>query len=326
MSGHHRHDASYKSLFRSPLMVQHLIRCFCPDPVLDTIDFHTLTPLPSELITRALSKRHLDSAWMVKTHSGQPLCFLIEFQRTPQLHMPLRTCVYSALSYEALLSLGMIAADQNTWPPVICLVLYHGERPWHGSTRLHDRIWKPKRGLLRMAMLQHRHLLLDIHRDVPDNINDLDNLVTMLMRFERSLKPAELPQLLQLLDQKLPDDDNLRDQFALCIGHMVGENSSIALMTHDKLTWKELKMNLAQRMVQWERDFYKQGRIAGLELGREEGLLKGQALLLEQILTLRFGDLGANARKRLDKATPEQLQYWATRLLTAKKLTEVFRG
>ena len=139
-------------------------------------------------------------------------------------------------------------------------------------------------------------------------------------------KPAELPQLLQLLDQKLPDDDNLRDQFALCIGHMVGENSSIALMTHDKLTWKELKMNLAQRMVQWERDFYKQGRIAGLELGREEGLLKGQALLLEQILTLRFGDLGANARKRLDKATPEQLQYWATRVLTAKKLTEVFRG
>ena len=92
MSGHHRHDASYKSLFRSPLMVQHLIRCFCPDPVLDTIDFQTLTPLPSELITRALSKRHLDCAWMVNTQSGQPLCFLLEFQRTPDPRMPLRTC------------------------------------------------------------------------------------------------------------------------------------------------------------------------------------------------------------------------------------------
>ena len=94
---------------------------------------------------------------------------------------------------------------------------------------------------------------------------------------------------------------------------MVGDSSSIALMTNDKLTWKELNMSLAQRMVQWEKGFYKQGR------------QEGQALLLEQLLTIRFGDLSATTRKRLDKATPEQLQHWATRVLTAKKLTEVFR-
>jgi hypothetical protein len=78
-------------------------------------------------------------------------------------------------------------------------------------------------------IMQHRHLLLDINRDVPHHIKDLNNLVTMLMRFERSLGPAELPQLLHLLDQTLPDDEDLRDQFALCIGHMVGDSSSIAI-------------------------------------------------------------------------------------------------
>ena len=215
MPRHRRHhDASYKSLFRSPLMVQHLIRCFCPDPVLDTIDFSTLAPLPSELISRALGKRHLDCAWMVNTQSGQPLCFLLEFQRTPDPRMTLRTCVYSGLLYEALLAHELISADHRLWPPVLCIVLYHGDRHWHASTRLHDRIWRPQRGLLTPAMLQHRHLLLDINRDVPHNISDLNNLVTILMRFERSLSPAELPQLLHLLDQKLPDDENLRDQFA----------------------------------------------------------------------------------------------------------------
>ena len=122
---------------------------------------------------------------------------------------------------------------------------------------------------------------------------------------------------MHLLDQTLPDDEDLRDQFAQCIGHMVGDSSSIALMTNDKLTWKELNMSLAQRMVQWEKGFYKQGR--------QEGLLKGQSLLLEQLLTIRFGELSATTRKRLDKATPEQLQDWAARVLTAKKLTEVFR-
>ena len=236
MPRHRRHhDASFKALFRSPLMVQHLMRCFCPDPVLDTIDFSTLSPLPNELVTKALGKRHIDCVWQVQTHSGQRLYVLIEFQRTPHPHMALRTCVYSGLLYETLLAHGQIPSDQTTWPPVLCIVLYHGDRPWHASTRLHDRIWRPQRGLLTPAMLQHRHLLLDINRDVPHNISDLNNLVTILMRFERSLSPAELPQLLHLLDQKLPDDENLRDQFAQCIGHMVGESSSIALMSNDKL-------------------------------------------------------------------------------------------
>ena len=174
-------------------------------------------------------------------------------------------------------------------------------------------------------IMQHRHLLLYINRDVPHNINDLNNLVTMLMRFERSLSPADLPQLLHLLDQKLPDDEVLRDQFAQCIGHMVGESSSIALMTNDVLTWKELKMSLAQRMVEWEKGFYKQGIEQGIEKGREEGLLKGQALMLQRQLTVRFGELGVTTQRRLSKATPSQLQHWATRVLTAKKLTEVFR-
>ena len=110
---------------------------------------------------------------------------------------------------------------------------------------------------------------------------------------------------------------------------MVGDSSSIALMTNDKLTWKELNMSLAQRMVQWEKGFYKQGRLEGLEKGRQEGrqegLLRGQALTLQQLLTIRFGELNATARKRLDKATPEQLQHWTMRVLTAKKLADVFR-
>ena len=69
-----------------------------------------------------------------------------------------------------------------------------------------------------------------------------------------------------------------------------------------------------------------QGLQQGLQQGRQEGRQEGQALLLEQLLTIRFGDLSATTRKRLDKATPEQLQHWATRVLTAKKLTEVFRA
>jgi hypothetical protein len=39
-----------------------------------------------------------------------------------------------------------------------------------------------------------------------------------------------------LLDQTLPDDEVLRDPFAQCIGHLVGDISSIALMNNDPST------------------------------------------------------------------------------------------
>ncbi len=117
--------------------------------------------MPNELVTKALGKRYIDSVWQVQTHAGQRMYVLIEFQRTPHPHMALRTCVYSGLLYETLLAHEQIPA-QSMWPPVLCIVLYHGDRSWHASTRLRDRIWRPRRGLLKPAMLQHRHLLLDI--------------------------------------------------------------------------------------------------------------------------------------------------------------------
>ena len=81
-------------------------------------------------------------------------------------------------------------------------------------------------------------------------------------------------------------------------------------------------MSLAQRMVQWEKGFYKQG----IEEGIEKGIEKGRAMALQQLLTIRFGELSVATRKRLDKASIEQLQHWTIRVLTAKKLSEVFRG
>ena len=103
---------------------------------------------------------------------------------------------------------------------------------------------------------------------------------------------------------------------------MVGDSSSIALMTNDTLTWKELNMSLAQRMVQWEKGFYQQGR----QEGREEGVLMGQAGLLQRQLQRRFGDLSPTTLKRLNQATQEQLDRWGMRVLEAQKLSEVFRA
>jgi predicted transposase/invertase (TIGR01784 family) len=61
-----------------------------------------------------------------------------------------------------------------------------------------------------------------------------------------------------------------------------------------------------------------------LREGRVEGRIEGQALLLEQLLTTKFGELPGEARRRLEGATEAQLLAWSKRLLVATTLDDVF--
>jgi len=67
-----------------------------------------------------------------------------------------------------------------------------------------------------------------------------------------------------------------------------------------------------------------EGRAEGLVEGRAEGLVEGERLLLQKLLTRRFGELSADARRRLERASEAELERWAERVLTAATLDEVF--
>ncbi len=65
----------------------------------------------------------------------------------------------------------------------------------------------------------------------------------------------------------------------------------------------------------------------GLEEGREEGREKGRQSIIQRLFAKRFGRdvLAPLFQERLSKATPEQLDLWAEKLLDAKTIDEVFR-
>ena len=67
-----------------------------------------------------------------------------------------------------------------------------------------------------------------------------------------------------------------------------------------------------------------EGRKEGRKEGRQEGRQEGEQILLQRMLTRRFGDLPEWAQQQLLKANPEQLEQWADRLLDAPTLKSVF--
>ena len=153
-------------------MVQHLLQGFVHDPWLRGLNFSTLQPVPTNLITAALGERHMDTAWKLSPREGMDVYVLIEFQSTPVPHMALRTCTYSTLLYEAMLEQKVTSNKDPHWPPILCVVIYNGKRRWRGALGLQQRIWKPPVGSLKRYQLQHRFKLVDINKEVLENKTD----------------------------------------------------------------------------------------------------------------------------------------------------------
>ncbi|MEM4406593.1 MAG: hypothetical protein QXS68_06060, partial [Candidatus Methanomethylicaceae archaeon] len=82
---------------------------------------------------------------------------------------------------------------------------------------------------------------------------------------------------------------------------------------------KEVVMSLAQRLRM-------EGREEGRMEGREEGRIEGRAEVLRRQIRRRFGIdiLPHQYEEMLKKATEEQLDLYAERILEAKSLEEIF--
>ena len=102
------HDPFLKSVFADRRMIEILIRTHVRHWV-DEIDFQTLRAEPTEFVSQeTLERRHPDMVWSARTHAGATVLLMLEFQRTVDPLMALRTATYATLQLEA------IAADPGS--------------------------------------------------------------------------------------------------------------------------------------------------------------------------------------------------------------------
>ena len=96
------HDAFLKSVFADRRMVEILIHGHAPEWAAK-IDFSTLREESTGLVSKkTLQRRHPDMIWSADTVNGERVLFLLEFQRTVERLMALRTTTYTALTLEGV--------------------------------------------------------------------------------------------------------------------------------------------------------------------------------------------------------------------------------
>ena len=83
-------------------MVEILIHGHAPEWAAK-IDFSTLREESTGLVSKkTLQRRHPDMIWSADTVNGERVLFLLEFQRTVERLMALRTTTYTALALEGV--------------------------------------------------------------------------------------------------------------------------------------------------------------------------------------------------------------------------------
>lgn len=75
-------------------------------------------------------------------------------------------------------------------------------------------------------------------------------------------------------------------------------------------------MGLRENFERWEKE--------AIAKGMEQGVQRGEALLLQRQLAKRFGPLPSAIIERLASASRGQVEIWADRVLDAGSIDEVF--
>ena len=175
------HDAFLKSVFADPRMAEILIRRHAPEWATE-IDFSTLRAESTELVSKkTLQRRHPDMIWSADTVNGERVLFLLEFQRTVDRLMVMRTTIYTALTLEGIAA-GPDFRPGDPLPAFVYLVLYHGDGPWTAPAQVADLFQRSDPGRFRLVRWG----------EGSGDDRSRDDLTALVLGLARNLSPEEM--------------------------------------------------------------------------------------------------------------------------------------
>ncbi|MEM7354908.1 MAG: Rpn family recombination-promoting nuclease/putative transposase [Acidobacteriota bacterium] len=321
-----QHANTYLLLFSYPYLVESLLRDFVPGDWVRHLDFESLEKVGASYATDDLRSRHDDLVWRVR---GRPagrwiyIYLLLEFQRRDEPFMAVRIMAYVALLLQDLIrQLGLGSGDPLPW--VSPIVLYNGHARWKSPTNL-GALYPEDAAGLEVFRPQVEYLLLDEGALLQRALQTPANPVANLFRLEHA-GPDEALAATRALRASLqgPRHRDLRRAFVVwCLGVLRRRLGGVELPELRHL--EEVETMLEERAPMWTEIWEERGLKRGREQGREQGRREGESTVLLRQLERRFGAPSTAVRRRIQSADADRLLEWADRILTAKRMEDVFR-
>ncbi|MDO4230851.1 MAG: Rpn family recombination-promoting nuclease/putative transposase [Lautropia sp.] len=213
-------------------------------------------------------------------------------------------------------------------PPVLPIVLYNGSAQWTAATDIAELLPRAP-GLVAEYLPRLKYLLLD-QRELAKglDLSRLRNLVAAVVRLEHPENLQAIIPLVDELNELLDNQPELKRTFAIWIRALLLRRHNAAWILPKADDLKELRMGLAEQMERFKQEMRQEGLAQGIAEGHAKGHAEGaqqaQTLILQRLLSRRFGELPPHTLQRIQQATPQQLETWIDQVLDADSLATVF--
>jgi len=327
------HDSIFKWTFQQHEHAASELRTVLPEALVSQLDLEQLCVEDATFIDQELNATYSDLLYSVPL-AGQPalVYVLFEHQSTVDWTMPLRLLEYLTRIWRKYLAEH---PEARQLPFIIPVVLHHSPSGWTKSRSfrslfdtalvvqselarmlpdfefaLDDVSLASDEALLARAQSSAVRAVLWAMRDARAGRRLLEHMQAWAsVLSDLRVRPTDLDALVRLLSYVFDVADEVTfDEFERSIIQTVGTETAGTMAT------------IAEQL---RREGEARGRQGGRQEGRQEGRLEGQRELLTKQIRSRFGDLPERLLARVNAASPEQLEHWAERILTAGSIEEV---
>ncbi|MBK7675276.1 MAG: Rpn family recombination-promoting nuclease/putative transposase [Candidatus Accumulibacter sp.] len=313
------HDRFFKAVFGRTEVAAEFLERYLPTTAAQALNWKTLRAAKDSFLDPELALHPADLLYAVDLRDGGPgyVHVLFEHKSYVESRIGLDLLRYRVRIWEQWLNAG----NSGRLPVVVPVVVYHGAATWRVSRQFADEVEDAP--ALRAYVPACVYHLIDLSDYRDDELRGAVMLQTALLTLKyifRDELRERLPEILGLLRDLAQSSKGL--DYVRTLLRYLAQAASIDRLSGDQLRQAvtqtlsggdELMLTIAE---QWEQQ--------ATERGIEKGIEQGEARLLKQLLTWRFGSLPAWAEARLAGAEPARLETWAKRVLDAQTLDAVF--
>ena len=324
------HDSFFRETFSRREVAEGFLRGYLPTEVVEGIDWETLSIAKDSFIEKALRKHFSDLLYTAHFHGTEiKIYLLVEHKSHPDYWVPLQLLRYLVRIWE----LHRKQHPKLPLPPILPLVLYHGQKSWKIPENLGVLFGKmdmalssyipifryevcdlalPEPAVIRdkvmsrVCLLALKHIfdpspkqalaeILPLVRDIIDRNTALEMLEVLLRYYVQTTQTLDEHDIHELITQSTNGEDTMQT----FIDRYIEQGRQQGILTGKKDGWQE-----------------------GVQEGRQEGKQEGQREILLRLMTRKFGVLTVEQQRQIYQADGETLLRWSEQLLFAASAEE----
>ncbi len=310
------HDKFFKATFGRLDVAADFLAHYLPPEVAAVLDLSDLELAKDSFVDAELQEYFSDLLYRARMKRGGAAYVYLLFEHKSA---PEEMVAFQLLRYKARIWEPLARSKVKKLPPIIPLVIYHGQRPWRIPRNFGALVeWGEEEEALRKYVDEFELLLLDLSAFSDEEIIGAA-LVCVGLLIMKHIFDDELIERLPEIARLLPRGDQSALEYFVTVIRYVSEVSRPLTVSEFERLKEQLPKEMEEIMETMASAWIKEGMQKGLRQGRQEA---GVELTL-RMLQRQIGEVNDRIQARIRKLSFEQLAELGEALLDFKSAKDL---